>query len=203
MGGVDDPFMDPPDINRYEEARMPWHDIGSAVVGLAAHDVARHFVGRWNSHMNEGVMQAGSVAYHEGCRAFYDYTCNPWSKHQRSLMLVPINAAHANLYEAPTLPSYLPGIHQGSGFKSSVQVLRSGSYWSLGSACDADHCEKSIYIAYQVHLSVSEPPLLLCPHHGHSLQELITRAEHYIYIENQYFISSTCNEAAWEVKCES
>jgi len=28
---------------------MPWHDIGVMVQGLAARDVARHFIQRWNA----------------------------------------------------------------------------------------------------------------------------------------------------------
>jgi len=46
-------------------------------------------------------------------------------------------------------------------------VLRSGSRWSLG--CQKDHVEQSIYEAYLAH---------------------IAKAEHFIYIENQFFISS-------------
>uniref|UniRef100_A0A667ZQX4 phospholipase D n=1 Tax=Myripristis murdjan TaxID=586833 RepID=A0A667ZQX4_9TELE len=35
-------------IDRYKTPRMPWHDIGVAVQGKAARDVARHFIQRWN-----------------------------------------------------------------------------------------------------------------------------------------------------------
>jgi len=36
-------------INREQTPRMPWHDIGVMVQGLAARDVARHFIQRWNA----------------------------------------------------------------------------------------------------------------------------------------------------------
>ncbi|KAI9253220.1 hypothetical protein BY458DRAFT_521986 [Sporodiniella umbellata] len=35
-------------IEKTSTARMPWHDIHTAMVGLPARDVARHFVQRWN-----------------------------------------------------------------------------------------------------------------------------------------------------------
>ncbi|XP_029649111.1 phospholipase D1-like [Octopus sinensis] len=40
------PFEDM--IDRTKTPRMPWHDIGIAVYGSAAQDVARHFIQRWN-----------------------------------------------------------------------------------------------------------------------------------------------------------
>ena len=38
-------------LNRENEMRSPWHDIGSSLVGQAAADVGRHFIERWNNHM--------------------------------------------------------------------------------------------------------------------------------------------------------
>ena len=35
-------------VDRMNTPRMPWHDIGTAVYGKAATDVARHFIQRWN-----------------------------------------------------------------------------------------------------------------------------------------------------------
>lgn len=35
-------------VDRTVTPRMPWHDIGVAVFGKPARDVARHFVQRWN-----------------------------------------------------------------------------------------------------------------------------------------------------------
>lgn len=39
----------PPDfIDRETTPRMPWRDVGVAVHGLPARDLARHFIQRWN-----------------------------------------------------------------------------------------------------------------------------------------------------------
>jgi len=44
-------------IDRTIIPRMPWHDIAIRVEGQAARDVARHFIGRWNScKVNKGFL---------------------------------------------------------------------------------------------------------------------------------------------------
>lgn len=53
-------------------------------------------------------------------------------------------------------------------FSHTVQLVRSAGNWSLG--LKQDHSENSIYIAYS---------------------ELIEKSKHFIYIENQFFISDT------------
>lgn len=44
---LDKPFDD--FIERHSTPRMPWHDVGVCVQGVAAKDVARHFIQRWNA----------------------------------------------------------------------------------------------------------------------------------------------------------
>ncbi|XP_015283368.1 PREDICTED: phospholipase D2 [Gekko japonicus] len=43
---LDKPFED--FIDRHQTPRMPWRDVGVAIHGAAARDVARHFIQRWN-----------------------------------------------------------------------------------------------------------------------------------------------------------
>lgn len=42
-----DPMVDC--LDRSSQPRLPWHDIGVVVVGVAARDVTRHFIERWNA----------------------------------------------------------------------------------------------------------------------------------------------------------
>lgn len=56
-------------------------------------------------------------------------------------------------------------------FSHQVQLLRSAGHWSLG--LQPEHTEHSIYVAYM---------------------ELIEKAKHFIYIENQFFISDTAGD---------
>ena len=54
---VDSYEVDPPEIDRKCQPRMPWHDVAFAVTELAARDTAQHFVQRWNNHSLEFGVQ--------------------------------------------------------------------------------------------------------------------------------------------------
>eukprot|EP00092_Neocalanus_flemingeri_P002528 GFUD01002705.1.p1 GENE.GFUD01002705.1~~GFUD01002705.1.p1 ORF type:complete len:857 (-),score=228.01 GFUD01002705.1:69-2507(-) len=119
--------------DRLTTPRMPWHDIGLAVEGEVAQDVARHFIQRWN-HLKTEKLRYNSK-----------YT-----------FLVP--KAYSKTFN-PERKSLLKGVTP-----AQCQVLRSCSTWSAGQ----DLTEFSIMQA---------------------LVNTIAAAEHYIYIENQFFIS--------------
>ncbi|XP_050789512.1 phospholipase D2 isoform X4 [Gopherus flavomarginatus] len=125
---LDRPFED--FIDRTRMPRMPWRDVGVAVHGRAARDVARHFIQRWNFTKMVKNKYRGP-----------EYPC-----------LLP-----KSLRAAQRLPGTLAGAQC-----ADVQVLRSVDRWSAGTH------ECSIYNAY---LSVIES------------------SRHYVYIENQFFIS--------------
>ncbi|XP_075727869.1 phospholipase D isoform X1 [Rhipicephalus microplus] len=130
---VDNPFVDI--VDRNVTPRMPWHDIGAAVSGAAARDIARHFVQRWNFTKFEKAKQ------HENY---------PW--------LLPKS------YQDVELESTLPETAIGTLFTADCQILRSASNWSTGIKA----VESSIHSAYI---------------------DNIVNAKHYIYIENQFFIT--------------
>lgn len=100
-----------------------------------------------------------------------------WNNHMRryanrnpGVLLAPLNPQVAIHCKLPPFPADLPG---AQAQRCQCQVLRSGSLWSLES--EQGKTENSIYEAYLAH---------------------IASAEHFIYIENQYFISSTCEAGA-------
>ncbi|KAJ8407331.1 hypothetical protein AAFF_G00279050 [Aldrovandia affinis] len=119
-------------IDRYKTPRMPWHDIGVAVQGRAARDIARHFIQRWN-FTKLVKKRSGAMCY----------PC-----------LLP---------KSLTAPTQLPS-DMGKHTLANVQVVRSVCQWSIGSKVH----EESIHLAY---LSA------------------IRNSKHFIYIENQFFIS--------------
>uniref|UniRef100_A0A8C5S6K7 phospholipase D n=1 Tax=Laticauda laticaudata TaxID=8630 RepID=A0A8C5S6K7_LATLA len=119
-------------IDRFQTPRMPWRDVGVAVHGVAARDVARHFIQRWNFTKTIKAKYKGSE---------YPYLL-PKSPH------VP-----------PQFSFLVPGAQV-----ANVQVLRSVDRWSAGLH------ECSIYNAYL---------------------DVIRTSQHYLYIENQFFISCT------------
>ncbi|XP_077493969.1 phospholipase D isoform X2 [Amblyomma americanum] len=130
---VDNPFVDI--VDRNVTPRMPWHDIGAAVSGAAARDIARHFVQRWNFTKFEKAKQ------HENY---------PW--------LLPKS------YRDVELETTLPECAVGILYTADCQILRSASNWSAGIKA----VESSIHSAYI---------------------DNIVNAKHYIYIENQFFIT--------------
>ncbi|KAG0048954.1 Phospholipase D1 [Gryganskiella cystojenkinii] len=118
-------------IDRAENPRMPWHDVGLQILGQPARDVARHFVQRWN------------------------FLCRTKPKQKKVPFLLPKPDIKLSKLEEWGL--------QGT---CEVQILRSVSSWSIG----VKDPECSILTAYIA---------------------AIERAEHFIYIENQFFITST------------
>ena len=108
-------------VNRSQVPRMPWHDVACSFTGRPAHDVAKHFIQRYNSVGDEDQLHFGNF---DMDHKFSD-----------------------------------PGAHN-----VRVQVLRSVDQWSAGQRHEA-----SIQNAYL-----------------HAIES----AEHFIYIENQFFISS-------------
>ncbi|KAF9961343.1 Phospholipase D1 [Mortierella alpina] len=118
-------------IDRAENPRMPWHDVGLQILGQPSRDVARHFIQRWN------------------------FLCRTKPKQRRIPFLLPKPDIHLSKLDEMGL--------QGT---CEVQILRSVSSWSIG----VKDPECSILTAYIA---------------------AIDRAEHFIYIENQFFITST------------
>ncbi|GAB1606903.1 phospholipase D1-like [Argonauta hians] len=115
-------------IDRTKTPRMPWHDIGVAVYGTAAQDVARHFIQRWNMIKVKKVRDDEQYPF-----------------------LFPKQIENTNNTFTP----------DGN---MKIQILRSVGQWSAGN----QHPENSIQRAYV---------------------ETIKKAKHFIYIENQFFIS--------------
>ncbi|KAF9100005.1 Phospholipase D1 [Mortierella sp. AD031] len=118
-------------IDRAENPRMPWHDVGLQILGQPSRDVARHFIQRWN------------------------FLCRTKPKQKRIPFLLPKPDIHLSKLE-----------EMGLKGTCEVQILRSVSSWSIG----VKDPECSILTAYLA---------------------AIERAEHFIYIENQFFITST------------
>lgn len=134
FSNLESPFTDL--VDRQTTPRMPWHDVGVAVLGAAARDVARHFIQRWNAVKLDKARLSPIYPFlmpktYEGCENFIDIVSNI------------------------------------STHDVTCQVLRSVGTWSAG-FLESDTVEQSIHEAYI---------------------DTINRAQHYIYIENQFFIT--------------
>ncbi|KAF9919842.1 Phospholipase D1 [Linnemannia zychae] len=118
-------------IDRAENPRMPWHDVGLQILGQPSRDVARHFIQRWN------------------------FLCRTKPKQKKIPFLLPKPDIHLSKLE-----------EMGLKGTCEVQILRSVSSWSMG-VKEPEYSVLTTYLA------------------------AIERAEHFIYIENQFFITST------------
>ncbi|KDQ51771.1 hypothetical protein JAAARDRAFT_184790 [Jaapia argillacea MUCL 33604] len=165
-------------ISILESARMPWHDVHMTLQGPAVLDIVQHFTERWN--------EIKKRKYRTDDR--YDWLATP-----HNTFLVPEDPDvarrrhHEHWHEMERRfkeklhldedddneregrhHHYRPAYASPDGGSCRVQVVRSVCDWSHGVLT-----EHSIQNAY-------------C--------QLIREANHYIYIENQFFISNTGNE---------
>ncbi|KAM6499803.1 phospholipase D/nuclease [Amanita muscaria] len=159
-----------PTISILESARMPWHDVHMTFMGPVVLDVVQHFVERWNEVKK---------------RKYRTDDKFPW-------LALPHGVGVASEDEPVISHPHLQHWHEiGHKYKQrwigqdedtddyihprvrgscKVQVCRSVSDWSHGVL--TEHSIQNAYI------------------------KLIQEAERFIYIENQFFISSTGDDGA-------
>ena len=154
-------------LDRAEEMRVPWHDIGSSVLGLAAADVGRHFIERWNSHIYYCFKSAVKLNT-PGLRRFRIPTIGESMAKQiivprvlpTQTTMIPIAGM-----APPSVGTIWPNTDQYT-HDADVQIIRSSSTWSAG----LGETDCSILKAYE---------------------DLIANSEKFVFIENQFFVTST------------
>lgn len=176
-------------IDRSNCPRMPWHDVGLKVTGTAAADISLHFVELWNHIMTDvtaayrrrkSLLQPSIHLENiqvDPCDESPDYqqvrqmVTHP-TKHAFTDSLNKASDANLSddeeveaLKESDLIPQKQSEQQRGT---QEVQAVRSAGPWSLGLTSEA-----SIHLAYL---------------------QLIDKADHFIYIENQFFISSTADD---------
>lgn len=186
-------------IDRECHPRMPWHDVAICVSGSAARDAAQHFCQRWTNHIKDVTIEV-TDDYDDDSNSRRDYAkdvadsakdsccffgrtlticcCIKCTRgkiqcggelaleHERVLLLKTLSD------QIPTLRFPTPETRQ---HVVSAQLLRSACDWSVGHNENGDSWyENSIQQAY--------------------IREILD-AERLVYIENQFFISSTANHS--------
>ncbi|PFH53623.1 hypothetical protein AMATHDRAFT_137275 [Amanita thiersii Skay4041] len=151
-----------------ESARMPWHDVHATFVGPAVLDLVQHFVERWNEVKK---------------RKYRDDARFTWLALPHDVDSAPNEAIrehpHLHKWREVGYKYTQRWIGNGSNQESHyeyphvkgncrVQVVRSVSDWSHGVL--TEHSIQNAYI------------------------KLIEEAERFIYIENQFFVTSTFDD---------
>ena len=156
-------------VPRYNNTRLPWHDVHSRIIGPAVMDITSHFIERWNFALTSKLKESGfnikNIADYKNEKSIWTtiknyFTSNENINDKQAENFIQIEEAKNQKLEKEIYKKY-----QKLGVsKSDVQVLRSVSNWNTG----IKQTEASILKAYY---------------------DLIQNAEHYIFIENQFFIS--------------
>lgn len=176
-------------IDRLQTPRMPWHDLGVKVTGTAAADLALHFIELWNHIMTDvttayrrrkSLLQPSIRLENieiEPCDESPSYqqvrlmVTHPTKHTSRDSLMKGSDASLSDIEEVEALkdsglvPQELGKERKGT---QQGQVVRSAGPWSMGLAPEA-----SVHLAYL---------------------HLIDQANYFIYIENQFFISSTAGD---------
>ncbi|KAI0804784.1 phospholipase D [Irpex lacteus] len=161
-------------ISVLDTARMPWHDVHMTLCGPAVLDIVQHFVERWNEikrrkYRNDQHYDWLALPHDVDAAPNESIIRHPHREHWKQIgrhFKQRFNRVYTTPYpeEEEDPVAYARPPHG----TCRVQVVRSVSDWSHGVLT-----ERSIQNAYI---------------------QLILEANHYIYIENQFFISNTSND---------
>lgn len=153
-----------------DSARMPWHDVHMTLVGPVVLDIVQHFTERWNEikkrkYRDEPKYPWLSLPHDVAYAPNEAVARHPNLQHWHSIGHQYKQRWHQQWYGESEDDEDREGYPRPRGKGCNVQVVRSVSDWSHGVLT-----EKSIQTAYI---------------------QLIEEAQHFIYIENQFFISAT------------
>ena len=164
-------------ISRKTQPRLPWHDVQSRIIGPSVDDLMLHFIQRWNHAIygiarekiiNEESSNNGNSLWDKFKQYFTNINNEPKEIYNIDEKIKEFNLTILKIdrkSEKLEKEIYKKYISEGIA-KSNIQALRSISEWSTG----VKGSETSILKAYY---------------------ELIENSKHYIYIENQFFISKS------------
>ncbi|KAJ6452893.1 hypothetical protein C8R47DRAFT_262895 [Mycena vitilis] len=154
-------------LSSLESGRMPWHDVHMTLSGPVVLDIVQHFTERWNEIKKRKYREKAEVVW---LALPHNVTAGPneaVARHPHRETWHSMGHRYKQRWlgypadDEEEEPDYAP--RQQPGMK--VQVCRSVSDWSHGVL--TEHSIQNAYI------------------------KLIEESEHFIYIENQFFISST------------
>jgi phospholipase D1/2 len=149
------------EVSRLVVPRMGWSDVALSFVGPSVHELQRHFIQRWNFIYKEKYSVRRQERY-----SLLDESMFPGGHgHHRRRMkerIYGLNRPEEESYEEEQ--EYGRQAEPQHGVR--IQVCRSCSKWSHG----IDETENSICQAYI---------------------SIIAAAQHFVYIENQFFITAT------------
>ncbi|KAI0750490.1 phospholipase D/nuclease [Fomes fomentarius] len=157
-------------LSSVESGRMPWHDVHMSLTGEVVLDIVQHFVERWNEikkrkYRNDARFDWLALPHNIESAPNEAVARHPHREQWGGIGRQFKNKWHRHFGSGEEEAQEYDSEEPAARGTCRVQVVRSVSDWSHGVLT-----ERSIQNAYI---------------------ELIREAEHFIYIENQFFISST------------
>lgn len=161
--------------SRLTVGRMPWHDVHVTMVGPVALDMARHVAERWNfvvsttpEYMTDDKYK--KLALPNGALSIDDVDPQfpEVRNHPHTIEWEQVGEKFLHPFTPQRFDYSTPHAPWPSNGTCNIQMVRSSADWSSGILK-----ESSIQTAYL---------------------QLIEEAEHFIYIENQFFITATSTE---------
>ena len=193
-------------VQREQSTRMPWHDVQTRIIGIAVANISKHFIQRWNyansveNHIRAlSSIKNDSISHNNEFNFAQELTKmntlkkrvlkEEFTQEQKNIDDIILLGGENPQFEKVMKSYAFSEIKSDSSLDnnktnkselykkyftedippSNVQVLRSVSEWSAG----VNKTEHSILNAYY---------------------RLINTAKHYIYIENQFFVSKSWNK---------
>ncbi|OJT05426.1 Phospholipase D1 [Trametes pubescens] len=158
-------------LSAIESARMPWHDVHMTLTGTVVLDIVQHFVERWNEvkkrkYRNDERFDWLALPHDVELSPNEAVVRHPHRERWHEIGRSFRDHFHRRRHDDE--PADYDGDHPVARGSCRVQAVRSVSDWSHGTLT-----EQSIQNAYI---------------------DLIANAEHFIYIENQFFISNTVED---------
>ncbi|CUA74327.1 Phospholipase D p2 [Rhizoctonia solani] len=153
-------------LSLLDTARMPWHDVHMTLIGPVVLDIVQHFVERWNEIKNRKYAKREDVDWLALPHDTDAEPEQPVARHPHRERWHEMGRRFKQKWQGEDYPPDEEEGHSPFG-TCRVQVVRSVCDWSHGVLT-----EDSVQKAYI---------------------QLITEANHFIYIENQFFISNTGN----------
>ncbi|EUC55943.1 phospholipase D, partial [Rhizoctonia solani AG-3 Rhs1AP] len=153
-------------VSLLDTARMPWHDVHMTLIGPVVLDIVQHFVERWNEIKNRKYANREDVDWLALPHDTDAEPEQPVARHPHRERWEQMGRRFKQKWQGEEYPPDEEEGHSPFG-TCRVQVVRSVSDWSHGVLT-----EDSVQKAYI---------------------QLIMEANHFIYIENQFFISNTGN----------
>jgi phospholipase D1/2 len=151
-------------VSRLELPRMGWSDVAMSLMGPGVRDLQNHFVQRWNFIYDDKYDARGVARYSRLDESSFKGGHGYHRRHFKEKV-------KESLKDPSYYDDYYQQQQQGYGRPQEpegvrIQICRSISRWSHGTA-ETEHSIANAYI------------------------EIISAAKHFVYMENQFFITAT------------